>query len=894
MEPIIYTRAKTRTLVNYATDTIKMALVSSGYTPNVAHSSLADISAYVLATTTLTGKAWTAGLFPYDGVFSADNPTFPAATGNWQYTVMYKEGGTLICYWAWPAPVVLAEDEITLDFNSIILAGAYTSRWLFELSKTSTNKSAAEVITATISRTFLGEASIRLAITGGKSQVEDFGLGKNFTGSGLWHRTLDESLDKVYESSYTDISFGAGEQNKTVTIAIYDNQVAEPDRELTISLSDQTTGTIIGGNKTLTIVDDNRVALVTADLAKDGSDVSAAIQAMVDAATLNPGTVLYFPQGIYGAYNVTWKEGITIAGDGRTKTVFRRSPGFYSTRANRWERMFAYYDSDRADDAKPFAMMNCGLDGGSVKWGYKFTFTGVPNSGEYFKLDNTATTNSTWQYTYGTTINPIGATAAAVCANTKAALQTAGWMVYDESSTVIYVYRTTSFDRPYHQIPIPYENCNGLVISTMEQASVMLLGKDSPTHEGQVTIYLDNIQVNNNDISDGIFIRANSVNHIYHVDDGGTQELFGRGFLILSGGNSTYRVKDINCGYFHIEIDGYGHNGAVQTDQIDCQISDIDCKVFALNFGDQNNTGNVFAAENVAASLNWVIGGYSASVPTNASTFSNCDFTGISYKSIANPNMAFNITQLYNPGKIVFSNTHFRVPADAAGRVNGSWTYCSAANIGWHISGVVAGQSVQFDDCHFHAPALGYNRLSGVAHDTSTIHTNHRIILNRCDNDANFASLFGTGNLGAGLNVTATDCDYYGTYLFTILASAAGTAWRVALDNAEGSVNTTRFCYLHTLCVEDILLMQDLALTKAQNVWDIWSFPYNTAFVLLQTNLGRVDAADGILRTITGDNHTAQGPGCITAAGLSWDRLVIGEDNHKPDSMNYAATWVSE
>ena len=141
--------------------------------------------------------------------------------------------------------------------------------------------------------------SLRLTVTGGKeSSAEDHGTGANFTGSGTW-------VNGGYEENYTTLSFAPGEISKTVTLTIMDNPVLELDRTLTLQLSHAVNCSVLGSGatRTLTIIDDNRVALV--NVVEEGidntgaTDVTAALQVLINAAGYDGKNVFYFPNGEY-------------------------------------------------------------------------------------------------------------------------------------------------------------------------------------------------------------------------------------------------------------------------------------------------------------------------------------------------------------------------------------------------------------------------------------------------------------------------------------------------------------------------------------------------------------------------------------------------------------------
>lgn len=85
--------------VDLDTDTIKVALVGSGYTPNLnTHATFTDITnevtgdGYTTGGATLTGVTWT-----YSGgtwTFDADDTAWSTATVTARYAVLYVDSGT--------------------------------------------------------------------------------------------------------------------------------------------------------------------------------------------------------------------------------------------------------------------------------------------------------------------------------------------------------------------------------------------------------------------------------------------------------------------------------------------------------------------------------------------------------------------------------------------------------------------------------------------------------------------------------------------------------------------------------------------------------------------------------------------------------------------------------
>ena len=109
--------------INFTSDTIKMALVSSSYTPNLStHDFWNDVSANVVGTPqTLTTKTATAG------VADCDDVTFTAVAGGSTvtYLVLYKDTGSsatsnlIACYdTATGLPITTSGADITIRIDN--------------------------------------------------------------------------------------------------------------------------------------------------------------------------------------------------------------------------------------------------------------------------------------------------------------------------------------------------------------------------------------------------------------------------------------------------------------------------------------------------------------------------------------------------------------------------------------------------------------------------------------------------------------------------------------------------------------------------------------------------------------------------------------------------------
>lgn len=109
-----------RASINYDSDTIKVAILSSSYTYSAAHEFYSDVSAYVIGTPqTLTSKATTGG------VFDAADPDFGAiaAGSTMGMLVLYKDTGT-----AGTSPLLEYNSDVT-GFPAATHGGGVTIPW---------------------------------------------------------------------------------------------------------------------------------------------------------------------------------------------------------------------------------------------------------------------------------------------------------------------------------------------------------------------------------------------------------------------------------------------------------------------------------------------------------------------------------------------------------------------------------------------------------------------------------------------------------------------------------------------------------------------------------------------------------------------------------------------
>lgn len=134
MADVIYNSFK-RDIMNGAidldTDTIKVMLVTSSYIPDQdAHTKRSDIanevvgSGYVAGGSALTGNTVTVDNTGNEGVFDADDVSWPTSTITARGAVLYKSRGgvasadELICYLDFGADKVSTSGEFSLQWNA--------------------------------------------------------------------------------------------------------------------------------------------------------------------------------------------------------------------------------------------------------------------------------------------------------------------------------------------------------------------------------------------------------------------------------------------------------------------------------------------------------------------------------------------------------------------------------------------------------------------------------------------------------------------------------------------------------------------------------------------------------------------------------------------------------
>lgn len=133
MSSIIYNSFKKNVMnggIDLDTDTIKVALVTSSYTPNAdTHEDMADVTnevegtGYTAGGATLANPAVTADTTDDEGVFDADDVTWSNSTITARGAVVYKSTGTaandlLICYIDFGENKVSSSGNFTITWNA--------------------------------------------------------------------------------------------------------------------------------------------------------------------------------------------------------------------------------------------------------------------------------------------------------------------------------------------------------------------------------------------------------------------------------------------------------------------------------------------------------------------------------------------------------------------------------------------------------------------------------------------------------------------------------------------------------------------------------------------------------------------------------------------------------
>jgi len=133
MADVIYNAFKKNIMnggIDLDTDTIKVALVTSTYTPNQdTHEDFADVTNEVTGTgytaggAAIANKTVTADNTDNEGVFDGDDVTWASSTITARGAVIYKDTGTastslLICYLDFGSDQSSSSGDFTIQWNS--------------------------------------------------------------------------------------------------------------------------------------------------------------------------------------------------------------------------------------------------------------------------------------------------------------------------------------------------------------------------------------------------------------------------------------------------------------------------------------------------------------------------------------------------------------------------------------------------------------------------------------------------------------------------------------------------------------------------------------------------------------------------------------------------------
>lgn len=134
MADVIYNSFKQKIMdgsIDLDTDTIRVALVTSSYTPNQdSHEDYGDITnevangnGYTTEGAALSNKAVTKDNTDNEGVFDADDVTWAASTITARGAIVYKDSGTagtswFICYLDFGSDQSSSSGDFTIQWNS--------------------------------------------------------------------------------------------------------------------------------------------------------------------------------------------------------------------------------------------------------------------------------------------------------------------------------------------------------------------------------------------------------------------------------------------------------------------------------------------------------------------------------------------------------------------------------------------------------------------------------------------------------------------------------------------------------------------------------------------------------------------------------------------------------
>jgi hypothetical protein len=740
-------------------------------------------------------------------------------------------------------------------------------------SKYSTNKSDAEVINVTVNlyAALAQDWTTTVTFSGGHSQLENYGVGQHYAVALVGSTIANPS----YNVTTVTLTIPAGDTSAIITMTIIDNQTIELDRDITISAP------LFGAAKTVTIVDDNRDYVIDVTDPHSGwSNLDNATYALVggsssaDAAkfvlltaylnTNNKKSVLYFPDNTYvlGKNSYTYPNQ-SIVGQSRSGTIIQRQPDGLS-RFDTSELIISPVCGAQVGDHDPFAISNLTLHGGDLPVARLMTFSStpaeVPHDGDSFKFafENSAGVNINDTYYFKTTPVDltkdiqIGATVAATVANMKTLLETPGngyTCTYKTGS----IYQISVTHTTYYGFGTSSnfsESVNHMTWTTNEHCHMLGL-TGNITNTGRGVHKIENVYLTSQKCAEVITGFANSDGNIYRATDlaNGT-EYFARGMIALGGGYCINRVKDVECQYFHCEQDSPGYDDGLTSKNYGATYI-YDLTAVTAFYTAYTLDSILDVRRNIITGVTNFVGPGNGTF-TGSIVFTDCDFTWDS---------SYYAGDWSNVGENTIVNTSVFRTGNA---VIGSTGMCLIVNLNPSPS-TFNDQKITFNDCHFD-PGTGiatnkygvYN--SGIG---GWAVRNNSLVFNDCHFLTGLLAPVGHASAYGGI-FTFNDCIYdcyYGMYM-TSSTAVTTTHWKYTI-NGGTFTNITRFAYIYNNGggVENRLYLNDISITNTQNVIT-WQTPgYATL------NVARVDAGAGIMRTITGGDPAAGGPGFYKIVG---------------------------
>jgi hypothetical protein len=806
-------------------------------------------------------------------------------------------------------------------------------RWWITLDKTTTNKSVAEAVTATIHRTFLGAGTIRLTVTGAKeSTLENFGLGAHYigeTGLGLsWGKeyiggalpTFPAVIPK-YEESYCDITFGPGEQTKTIALTNYDNHKLEYDRVVTVSLSNASTGIICGGASLAYYFLDDHIPAPTyggkarrniinvlnpnGDIDRPGetaraiSGVSALqpvadynnapdLKRISDWLSANGGGVVYIPDGTWDFDSAQLRMstaaaglGVTIHGQSKAGTTLRKylPAGYWQTTISTRYIVQNDYTSNSGVLNAPLSIVNATIDGRNL---YPFMQTAVASISSLngltwifdFNNNDLVKTTKTFTFVTGTPANPdteieIGADTATTAQNMITTLQRPAngftGFVITGTSTINFYYGATNY----------IWRASGTAISGSKLADFSGENGQNIIYDVNVTYYsskqqgyLENLHLIGGANADGITVARNTDIVLYRITNDAGYRC--RGDISFTGAFSSYTMRGCDLLALHIEIANAGKTLAGVTSHyknLDIARCDIGAYGYYPNkSGTDATSTSITDRVNVFTSWDLTLSN-TAGFPYNTPpAFTNSVFQGAVLGRIVYPCTAN------------FTNTHFCCNGVDANNLS------AAFKVTAYSTGPSNNVTITLDGCRFSftASATGSQKV-GVAGQATVDRTKNMLIkvINStwvgawdiCIGNGN-----DTGQNGRGLCWEVGPNNVYsGTYFAQLYSSDSYTMqWNIY--GAGCTWGVTYFLRVLGLTVSSdthYFNCQDVAISASQNVVDniAWATWANA-----KISKARPDAASGIMRTITGStpvNGTTPG---FTSNDTTWPTLPTAYD----------------